>query len=86
MEWIVSKYVPPKHGRRASATAPRPVSSYGLSEGLRGNWDGVGGARKSVIVGNGFGGFLSVPGGENGRPSSSHGEGGHRRKNSDLWR
>jgi len=88
MEWIVSKYVPPKHGRRASATTPRPVSSYGLSEGLRGNWNEMGGARKSVIVGNGFGGFLSVPGEGGARPNSSHGENGHRRRGSqyDMWR
>ena len=40
--------------------------------------------RKSVIVGNGFGGFLAVPVDEEGgsRPRSSAGEKGKRR---DLW-
>jgi hypothetical protein len=89
MEWIVSKYQPPKQGRRrGSATTPRPVSSYGLSEGLRGNWNEMGGARKSVIVGNGFGGFLTVPA-DGGRPRSSSGDDrGHRKRPSqqDLWR
>tara|TARA_R110002060_G_scaffold74909_2_gene84379 strand:+ start:245 stop:403 length:159 start_codon:yes stop_codon:yes gene_type:complete len=43
-----------------------------------------GGARKSVIVGNGFGGFLAVPS-DGGRPSSS---GGEKRRGSqyDMWR
>ena len=91
LEWIVSKYQPPKNGgRRGSATTPRPVSSYGLGDGLRNNWDETGGARKSMMVGNGFGGFLSVPAdGSTGRPSSSGGEHkSHRKRGSqnDLWR
>jgi hypothetical protein len=88
MEWNFSKVQPPKErGRRGSATAPRPVSSYGLSESMRnGVWGQAGGARKSVIVGNGFGGFLAVPADGGGRPSSSGGE--HKRRTSqyDMWR
>lgn len=95
MEWIVSKYQPPKKGgRRGSATTPRPVSLYGISNEGRGTWNEMAGARKSVIVGNGFGGFLSVPadGSDSytGRPSSSAGEqkSSHRKRpsQSDLWR
>jgi hypothetical protein len=84
MEWNFSHVQPPtRPGRRGSATAPRPVSSYGL-ENLRAWKDDRGGVRKSVVVGNGFGGFLAVPveGGGDGRPRSSAGEKGKRR---DLW-
>ncbi|KAK0123954.1 hypothetical protein ONS95_008942 [Cadophora gregata] len=85
MEWNFSKVQPPARGRRGSATAPRPVSSYGLSDSMGKGWQSAsGGARKSVIVGNGFGGFLAVPS-DGGRPSSS---GGERRRGSqyDMWR
>ena len=45
-----------------------------------------GGVRKSVIVGNGFGGFLAVPA-DGGRPSSSAGEKGRKRDTKyDMWR
>ena len=94
MEWVVSKYQPPaKGGRRGSATTPRPVSSYGLTNENKSAWNANAGARKSVIVGNGFGGFLSVPADGDSytgrRPSSSGGEArSHRKKvsQSDLWR
>mgnify|MGYP003640731216 CR=1 FL=1 len=85
MEWNFSKVQPPARGRRGSATAPRPVSSYGLSDSMGKGWQSAsGGARKSVIVGNGFGGFLAVPS-DGGRPSSS---GGEKRRGSqyDMWR
>jgi hypothetical protein len=83
MEWNFSKVEPPKgHGRRGSASAPRPISSYGLSESMGKPWGQGAGARRSVIVGNGFGGFLKVPS-EDGRPSSSAGERGSKR---DIWR
>lgn len=83
MEWNFSRVKNAvEKGRRGSATAPRPVSSYGLSESMGKSWGH--GARKSVIVGNGFGGFLAVPA-DGERPSSSAGE---RKRGSqyDMWR
>lgn len=48
------------HARTGSSN--RPLSSYGLTE-LGAGWNqGTAGARKSIIVGNGSGGFLAVPG------------------------
>jgi hypothetical protein len=87
MEWNFTNVQPPNGpGRRGSASAPRPVSSYGLGENMGRTWGQGGGARKSVIVGNGFGGFLAVPA-DGGRPSSSAGEKGKRRGSQyDMWR
>jgi hypothetical protein len=87
MEWNFTNVQPPKGpGRRGSASAPRPVSSYGLGENMGRAWGQGGGARKSVIVGNGFGGFLAVPA-DGGRPSSSAGEKGKKRGSQyDMWR
>jgi hypothetical protein len=84
MEWNFSSVQPGERGRRGSATAPRPVSSYGLGDGSRGSW--AGGSRKSVIVGNGFGGFLAIPADDEGRPRSSAGEGKKRGSQYDIWR
>jgi hypothetical protein len=84
MEWNFSRVrTAAERGRRGSATAPRPVSSYGLSENMGKSWGQ--GARKSIIVGNGFGGYLAVPTDGDGRPSSSAGE---RKRGSqyDMWR
>lgn len=88
MEWNFSKVQPAKEkGRRGSATTPRPVSSYGLGEKTGRSWDSNGGARQSVIVGNGFGGFLAVPAENGTRPSSSAGEKGKKRGSQyDMWR
>jgi hypothetical protein len=61
------------HGRSGSAASGRPLSSYGLSD-VGAGWQAGGGARMSVIQGDGHGGFLSVPGertGGHGRKSSS---------------
>lgn len=82
-------------------TAPRrPVSSYGLAADVKGSgWD-AGEARRSIMVGNGAGAFLAVPGqAGNGGGDSSFGDGGldpnwrphssggeTNRKNRDLWR
>ncbi|KAN0099719.1 hypothetical protein V8E51_013494 [Hyaloscypha variabilis] len=87
MEWNFSRVQPPTlPGRRGSATAPRPVSSYGL-ENLRAWKDERGNVRKSVVVGNGFGGYLAVPVDDGGRPSSSAGERGKKRGSSyDMFR
>ena len=51
-------------GRRGSASSMgRPVSAYYASQSTLGpQWDGE--ARKSVFMGNGQGGFLAVPNGE----------------------
>lgn len=72
-------------GRRGSATALRPVSSSGLEDSIaRGSW---GGARSSVIVGNGFGGLLAVPVDEaGGRPRSAGGDRVKRGSQYDMWR
>ncbi|KAG0646586.1 hypothetical protein D0Z07_7549 [Hyphodiscus hymeniophilus] len=86
MEWNFTSVQPPKGpGRRGSASAPRPVSSYGLGENMGRSWGQGAGARKSVIVGNGFGGFLAVPA-EDERPLSSGGEKGRRASKYDMWR
>ncbi|KAJ5050947.1 uncharacterized protein L3040_002814 [Drepanopeziza brunnea f. sp. 'multigermtubi'] len=86
MEWNFSKVKPPPcGGKRGSATVPRPLSSYGLTDSMGRGWNSAtGGARQSVIVGNGFGGFLAVPA-DGGRPSSSAGE-RNRGSQYDMWR
>ncbi|KAG2411573.1 hypothetical protein HFD88_009129 [Aspergillus terreus] len=78
LEWNFTPYEPPAtRGRRDSTT--RPVSFHDAQLGR--SWGGD--ARKSVLVGNGFGGFLAVPV-DNERPRSS---GGWRRESrQDLWR
>lgn len=89
----------PRHGRSSSAiTGDRPLSSYGLADMGAGWREGAGGARKSVMIGNGAGGFLAVPNGDEGpfprrrsegaghdewpRPRSSQGV----KADKDLWR
>lgn len=56
--------------RRASASAGRPLSYAGAARGLGPQWGAERGARRSVVVGNGFGGFLAVPEREGGRRGS----------------
>ncbi|SLM35011.1 f-box domain protein [Lasallia pustulata] len=59
LEWDLTVISPPTPtNRRGSATATRPVSTYS-NFGLGPAWGGQ--ERDSVIVGNGFGGFLAVP-------------------------
>lgn len=68
LEWNLTLITPPSpHNRRGSATITRPVSLYNTSGQL-----GPTTGRDSVIVGNGFGGFLAVPN-EEARPGSSAG-------------
>lgn len=60
------------------ATGGRPLSAYSASRGLGPQWvsQGLNGAEKrsSIVVGNGFGGFLAVPDGEAAsRPTSRSG-------------
>ena len=78
-EWNFTPYDPsPEFGRRDSRT--RPVSFHEAQ--LNRSWGGD--ARKSVLVGNGFGGFLAVPAEEQ-RPMSSQGY--HKRSSKqDIWR
>ncbi|KAI0491202.1 hypothetical protein F4859DRAFT_37769 [Xylaria cf. heliscus] len=90
-----------RHGRTASAASGRPLSSYGLSD-VGAGWQAGGGARMSVIQGDGHGGFLSVPGenlASHGRKSSTSSFGasrdewprpgsshGPKKGDRDLWR
>lgn len=90
MEWNYSEIQPATQpGRRGSISTARPISTYGLmGEAMTPTWDRSD-ARRSVIVGNGFGGFLAIPESES-RPSSSYGEKGkkHEKKadRMDIWR
>ncbi|KAI7553347.1 hypothetical protein KC331_g1291 [Hortaea werneckii] len=91
LEWVFTSITPaapfPGGGssfssashRRGSSTGGRPLSAISASKGLGPQWaqGGFGGeARKSVMVGNGFGGFLAVPQEEVPRPLTSDGNGG----------
>ena len=78
MEWQYTYILPPSpHNRRGSATATRPLSLYGDEVGgicgpkLGDQWGGR--ERDSVLVGNGFGGFLAVPSDEGGKVSPRKG-------------
>ncbi|KAH7152291.1 hypothetical protein B0J13DRAFT_498155 [Dactylonectria estremocensis] len=80
--------------RSVAAPPRRPVSSYGLAADVAGlGWD-AGDARRSVMVGNGVGGFLAVPGtnADHGEPDDDpeswrpHSSGGEPRGSRDLWR
>lgn len=99
MDWIVTDYAPTDfggpRGRSGSLSGGRPLSSYGM--GLGSQWGG--GDRRSVVVGNGFGGFLEIPQDEPERPRSAGGLHGlhlprpsfsekHEKRQSklDLWR
>ncbi|KAI9696150.1 MAG: hypothetical protein M1820_008291 [Bogoriella megaspora] len=81
LDWMHTALSPPSApGRPSSRSGARPVSSFTAQLGPQ--WGGD--ARKSMVVGNGFGGFLAVPvegsaaavaaqGGGGGRPGSSSG-------------
>ncbi|KAK6202069.1 hypothetical protein LQW54_009125 [Pestalotiopsis sp. IQ-011] len=56
------------HRSNSSVTHDRPLSSYGLADAGSRWREGSGGARMSVIMGNGTGGFLAVPN----SPESAH--------------
>jgi hypothetical protein len=86
LDWIFTSIIPPEEsGRRFSVSGGRPLSSYSAHKGLGPQWGGD--ARKSIVVPNGFGGFLAVPAND-GRPQSaghgapSGGFGGHGYSNS----
>ncbi|KAI7268047.1 hypothetical protein KC352_g8655, partial [Hortaea werneckii] len=89
LEWVFTSITPAapfpsgsslsSSHRRGSSTGGRPLSAISASKGLGPQWaqGGFGGeARKSVMVGNGFGGFLAVPQEEVPRPLTSDGNGG----------
>jgi len=81
LEWNLTSIFPPSApGRRGSASATRPISaySYGASLSLTSNGD----SRSSSMVGNGFGGFLAVPGEDGGRFGSPFGKKGQGRSGS----
>lgn len=84
LEWNFSRVEPPSEpGRKGSFSESRPVSSYGLESGrLSPAWNTGGGARHSVIVGNGFGGLLAVPVGDD----SPSGKGRRGSSSMDMWR
>ncbi|KAF2858557.1 hypothetical protein K470DRAFT_221031 [Piedraia hortae CBS 480.64] len=81
LEWVFSLIRPPPPSgnngstmNRGSMAGGRPLSAYSASRGLGPQWShgGFGGeARKSVVVGNGFGGFLAVPQEEMPRPRTA---------------
>jgi hypothetical protein len=84
LEWVVTSISPPspaasRRRQNSAASASRPLSAYSAAQGLGPQWarGGFGGeARKSVIVGNGFGGFLAIPQEEAPRPVSADGRWG----------
>jgi len=86
LEWVFTSITPPTNTQNSNAKSSlpggRPVSAYIATKGLGPQWAqvGFGGeARKSVVVGNGFGGFLAIPDDEAAGPrlgGLSEGEGG----------
>lgn len=83
LEWVFTFVDPaagagstsaPLVGSPAAPLTGRPLSAYDASRGLGPQWaqGGFGGeARKSIMVGNGFGGFLAVPQDEVPRPMTA---------------
>ncbi|MCJ1382407.1 hypothetical protein MMC17_005520 [Xylographa soralifera] len=76
-EWSLTTLELPSecNGRRGSASATRPMSLLTSDRSGSPN-SGSGRSKDSVLVGNGFGGYLAVPnedGGGRGRPGSLHG-------------
>ena len=80
MEWSVTTIEPPneRNGRRISAGATRPISLV-ANQRSQSPHSPVGRNNNSVLVGNGFGGFLAVPsedGVGGGSPKFGHGRKG----------
>ncbi|QIX02469.1 hypothetical protein AMS68_007986 [Peltaster fructicola] len=66
LEWVFTAIAPDarSQNRLSTASGGRPLSAYSASRGLGPQWaqGGFGGeARRSVVVSNGFGGYLAVP-------------------------
>lgn len=73
LNWGMVKVEPGRTTDRSADMTDRPNSSYGLDSSANG-WNSRAGARKSVFMGNGAGGFLAVPdlpGGGSGRRGSA---------------
>lgn len=87
LEWNFTSVAPEHAGHgRSGSMSKRPVSLMG-AESLSPSW--AGGARRSVVVQNGLGGFLAVPSDDGARPGSrgsiaSNSSVGRERR--DLWR
>jgi len=80
LEWDFTLITPPSSSnRRGKMTATRPMSLYNAPR-LSPQWRDKG--RESVMVGNGFGGYLMVPG-EDTRPGSPRMKAA--RKERDAW-
>lgn len=77
MEWNLTLISPPTPDRRGSASTTRPMSLY-LEYQLNPQWGDKG--RESVMVGNGFGGFLAVPSEGSGSPKAKKGN-----RDVDAW-
>lgn len=71
LNWGMVKVQPGAMNKDSAADNHRPSSSYGLDSSAVG-WNSRAGARKSVFLGNGTGGFLAVPDlpGSSGGPTS----------------
>ena len=81
IEWNYTLITPPtSQNRRASASVTRPISEYQNAQ-LGPAWGGP--SRESVLVGNGFGGFLAVPTDE-ARPGTAGG-GNRRHSKGEAW-
>ncbi|KAF2467840.1 F-box domain-containing protein [Lindgomyces ingoldianus] len=69
LDWVFTSVMPADaYGRRGSMSGGRPLSSYSASKGLGPQWGGE--SRKSIVVPNGFGGFLAIPADDE-RPKSA---------------
>ena len=80
LEWNLTLITPPTVANcRGGATATRPMSLYYALQ-LSPQWREQG--RESVMVGNGFGGFLAVPSND-GRPRSPKAK--KEKKDADAW-
>lgn len=60
LNWGMVKVEPGRTTDRSADMTDRPSSSYGLDSSANG-WNSRAGARKSVFMGDGAGGFLAVP-------------------------
>lgn len=99
INWGMVKVEPGKMSDLGGGSSDRPGSSYGLDSNANG-WNSRAGARKSVFMGNGAGGFLAIPDLPGGRRGSAPNTGGgdewprpksatmmdKRSSRMDLWR
>jgi hypothetical protein len=69
VEWVFNSVAPEDAYSPGLSSNGRPSSTYSINGRGGGGWGNE--ARRSVIVGNGVGGFLAVPSDDFGRPTSS---------------